>query len=69
TTRLASSPADIWRDIAATNDDVLRAALDALIHTLTGLRDSLTSGEVLDAVFTSSCRWRAALDRADPPQQ
>ena len=30
TTRLASSPADIWKDIAATNADEIRAALDAL---------------------------------------
>jgi prephenate dehydrogenase len=68
-TRLASSPADIWRDIAATNDDVLRAALDALIRTLTELRDSLSQGDALDAVFTSASRWREALDRGDPPQQ
>lgn len=62
-TRLAASPADIWRDIAATNDDVLKGALDALIHTLTELRDSLPGGEAVDAVFTSACRWRDALDR------
>ena len=37
TTRLAASPAEIWRDIAATNDDTLRDALDALIRTLTEL--------------------------------
>lgn len=63
-TRLAASPADIWRDIAATNDDVLRSALDALIHTLTELRESLPNGDEVDAVFTSACRWRDALDRA-----
>jgi prephenate dehydrogenase len=63
TTRLATSPPDIWRDVAATNDDVLREALDALIVTLTGLRDSLGSGKAIDEVFTSACRWREALDR------
>src|SRR5262245_19795752 len=31
TTRLASSPADIWRDIASTNADEIGPALDALI--------------------------------------
>ena len=31
TTRLASSPADIWKDIAATNADEIGPALDALI--------------------------------------
>jgi prephenate dehydrogenase len=63
-TRLATSPPDIWRDVAATNADVLRDALDALIATLTGLRDSLESGERIDEVFTSARRWREALDRA-----
>jgi prephenate dehydrogenase len=64
TTRLATSPPDIWRDVAATNQDVLRAALDALIGTLGELRDSLDSGEAIDGVFTSACRWRDALQRA-----
>lgn len=63
TTRLAGSPPDIWQDIAATNEDVLREALDELIQALSAVRDTLRSGEGLDAVFTSACRWRAALDR------
>ena len=64
TTRLAASPAQIWRDIAATNDDMLRDALDALIRTLTEVRDGLGNGEPIDAVFTSATRWREALLRA-----
>jgi prephenate dehydrogenase len=63
TTRLGSSPPDIWKDIAATNQDVLREALDALIATLVEMRDSLDTGEGIETVFTSACRWRAALDR------
>jgi prephenate dehydrogenase len=63
TTRLATSPPDIWRDVAATNEDVLCAALDALIATLTDLRDGLGSGRALGEVFTSARRWREALDR------
>jgi prephenate dehydrogenase len=63
TTRLATSPPDIWKDVAATNEDVLRDALDALIRTLTDLRDTLDSGEAVDAVFTSARRWRTSLDR------
>jgi prephenate dehydrogenase len=63
TTRLASSPPDIWKDIAATNEDVLREALAQLIHALTDLKDSLATGEGVDAVFTSASRWRTALDR------
>ena len=41
TTRLASSPADIWRDIAATNADEIGPALDALIAVLQDLRGDL----------------------------
>jgi prephenate dehydrogenase len=64
TTRLATSPAGVWRDVASTNEDVLREALDTLIATLLELRDSLGSGRAIDEVFTSACRWRETLDRA-----
>jgi prephenate dehydrogenase len=64
TTRLAASPAQIWRDIAATNDDMLRDTLDALIRTLTDLRDGLGNADSIDATFTSATRWREALLRA-----
>lgn len=63
TTRLATSPPDIWRDVAATNEDVLREGLDALIATLVELRESLGSGQAVDEVFTSACRWREALEK------
>lgn len=63
TTRLAGSPPGIWKDIAVTNQDVLRTALDSLIATLTEMRDSLDSGDGVETVFTSACRWRDALDR------
>lgn len=63
TTRIAASPAGIWKDVAATNHDILRPALDALIATLSEMRDSLETGDGIDAVFTSACRWREALDR------
>ena len=63
TTRLAGSSPAIWKDIAITNADVLRAALDTLIATLGEMRDSLPSGEGVETVFTSACRWRDALDR------
>jgi prephenate dehydrogenase len=62
-TRLAESPPDIWKDITATNHDVLREALDRLIGTLTELRDTLESGDAIDSVFTSAARWRAELRR------
>jgi prephenate dehydrogenase len=64
TTRLAASPPEIWRDIAASNEDVLREALDALITTLTDLRASLGDGEKIESLFTSASHWREALVRA-----
>jgi prephenate dehydrogenase len=63
TTRLASSPADIWRDIAATNADEIGPALDALIAILQDLRRDLPSGDRLDEVFTDAARWRERLKK------
>jgi prephenate dehydrogenase len=63
TTRLASSPADIWRDIAASNADQIGPALDALIGILQDLRADLPDGDRLEEVFTDAARWRAALKR------
>ena len=63
TTRLASSPADIWRDIAASNADEIGPALDALIRALQELRADLPDGDRLEQVFTDAARWRAALKR------
>jgi prephenate dehydrogenase len=63
TTRLAGSSPVLWKDIAMTNQDVLRGALDTVIATLGEMRDSLDTGEGVETVFTSACRWRDALDR------
>ena len=63
TTRLASSPAGIWKDIAATNADEIRAALDALIAVLQDLRADVAEGERLAAVFASANRWRESLNK------
>jgi prephenate dehydrogenase len=65
TTRLASSPADIWRDIAATNADQIGPALDALIAVLQDLRRDLPNGDKLTDVFTEAERWRQRLPRAE----
>ena len=64
TTRLADSPATIWRDITATNEETLRQALDALIRILSDLRDDLGDGDKIEAIFTSAAEWRHALLRA-----
>ena len=61
TTRLASSPADIWRDIAATNADEIGPALDALIAVLQDLRRDLPAGERLTEIFATANRWRDTL--------
>jgi prephenate dehydrogenase len=63
TTRLASSPPDIWRDIAATNADEIGPALDALIAVLQDLRRDLPDGDKLSDVFADAARWRATLKR------
>ena len=61
TTRLASSPAEIWRDIAATNGDEIGPALDALIAVLQDLRRDLPKGDRLEDVFADAARWRKTL--------
>jgi prephenate dehydrogenase len=63
TTRLASSPPDIWQDIAVTNADEIGPALDALIAVLQELRRDLADGDRLAEVFTAAARWRATLKR------
>jgi prephenate dehydrogenase len=61
TTRLASSPADIWKDVCATNADEIGAALDALMAVLQQLRADLATGKSIDEVFESANRWRETL--------
>jgi prephenate dehydrogenase len=63
TTRLASSPPDIWRDIAATNADEIGPALDALIALLQDLRRDLPDGDKLADVFTDAARWRGGIKK------
>jgi len=63
TTRLASSPPDIWQDIAATNADEIGPALDTLISVLQDLRNDLPEGDRLNDVFVEAARWRATLRR------
>src|SRR5205809_5648877 len=61
TTRLASSPPEIWRDIAATNADEIGPALDVLIAVLQDLRGELPKGDRLSDVFTEAAEWRRTL--------
>lgn len=62
TTRLASSPPGIWRDIVATNAPEVRDALGALIDVLQALEANLDEGRTLERVFESAAAWKARLD-------
>jgi prephenate dehydrogenase len=61
TTRLASSPPDIWREVCATNADEIGSALDALISVLRQLRADLQTSKSIDEVFESANLWRETL--------
>ena len=63
TTRLASSPPDIWRDISASNPDNIARAIDELVAILLQLRpDSSNSGGALQDTFHSAARWKRVLE-------
>ncbi|RPJ70551.1 MAG: prephenate dehydrogenase/arogenate dehydrogenase family protein [Acidobacteria bacterium] len=64
TTRLASSPADIWRDICAANADEIGPALDRLIAALQGVRDGLGSDRAIEDLFDTANRWRETLEES-----
>jgi len=61
TTRLASSPADIWKEVCATNSDEVGAALDSLMTVLRAVRADLHTGESIGKVFESANLWRETL--------
>ena len=68
-TRLASSPADIWREICRSNSDAIGDALDLLIEELRVLRHDLASGQELERVFESAGDWRDRLAKVRPPRR
>ncbi len=61
TTRLASSPPAVWREICASNADEIGPALDRLIAKLTELRADLARGDALESTFEDAGHWRAEL--------
>jgi prephenate dehydrogenase len=67
TTRLASSPADVWRDICATNADTIDGALAMLIERLSEMRKNLQDAELVNAMFDEAARWRAELMKGREP--
>ena len=68
-TRLASSPADIWRDICRSNPDAIGRSLDQLIEELQCLRRGLETSDDVDRIFESARGWRARLAALRPPRR
>jgi prephenate dehydrogenase len=63
TTRLASSPADIWKDIAATNHDNIARAIDELVAILLQLKSDAEDGaHAIEATFESAAQWKRVLE-------
>lgn len=64
TTRLAASPADIWREIASTNGDNIGSAIDQLIDVLTRMK---SGGDAIAETFESAARWKRVLEEDREP--
>lgn len=62
TTRLASSPAHVWRDVCRTNADEIGAALDRVIAGLQDVRRGLADAQTIDEAFSRANDWRARLE-------
>ncbi len=70
TTRLASSPPGIWRDILAANADYVEEALEGLGRELDAVRRGLETSGRIPELFTSAMQWRRSLrlvGEARPP--
>jgi prephenate dehydrogenase len=65
TTRLASSPPGVWRDICALNADAIGAALDDLIAVLTALRAELDTADAIDDLFERAAQRRGELMKTE----
>jgi prephenate dehydrogenase len=63
TTRLASSPVDIWRDISATNQDNIGRAVDELVEILLRLKAGANGGgDAIGSTFESAAHWKRVLE-------
>ncbi|MEO5896904.1 MAG: prephenate dehydrogenase/arogenate dehydrogenase family protein [Vicinamibacterales bacterium] len=59
-TRLAASPAPLWREIVGSNRTNIDAALDELIAALQRMRND-EGTDRLESIFTSAARWKERL--------
>jgi prephenate dehydrogenase len=68
TTRLASSPVEIWRDITASNRDNIGRAIDELVDILLRIKaDPGASHDALERTFGSAAQWKRVLERSAGP--
>jgi prephenate dehydrogenase len=63
-TRLASSPAEIWRGILATNTDYIAEAVGALIAALPSTTQELADNTRVEDVFRHANEWFATMDHS-----
>jgi prephenate dehydrogenase len=63
-TRLALSGADLWASILASNREQVLSALDALLCSLQGVRDTVEGGDVAP-FFRSAAQFAAAIRKLD----
>jgi prephenate dehydrogenase len=68
-TRLASSPADLWKGILATNADFVAEAARDLVERLPASRDRLSDAAAIDELFAEANQGRARLDAQPAPDQ
>jgi prephenate dehydrogenase len=62
TTRLATSPAQTWRDIVSTNGDNIALAIDDLIAALQQFKASTEATRAVDTMFVSAAKWKGVLE-------
>ena len=60
-TRLAASPAALWRDVILSNRENANHALDSLIAALQDLRERAGT-DAVERIFTDASRWKRGLD-------
>jgi prephenate dehydrogenase len=58
-TRLASSPADLWRGILASNADFVAEAVTALVASLPGTSAAFEDAAQIEVMFRAAGQWTA----------